>query len=201
MPLKQSSKSSKNVLLILAMALFIVALSLVILSSLTPTQRKSLSLTGGSYADGYNAARDQAMKLGMPGLIAETKMASGKVTAVNGDKITIETNFFVDEKVDGVGSSRTVTLAPNGKVTLQTQLKPEEMGKKNEEFQQALKSFDGKGNPPTPPSLFEQKVGKISDIAVGDMLMIQSDSNVRLEKTISATQMNVIKMIEPVQTK
>lgn len=195
MPLKPSTKSSKNVLLILAMALFIVALSLVILSSLNPTQRKALSLTGNSYADGYNAARDQAMKLGLPSANIPTSIAAGKVTAVNGNSITVETNFFVDEKIDGVGNIRTVTLAKDGKVKIQTQISPSDYLKMQQEFQKTLQNSNGK-DLPQPPSPFTSKDGSMSDIAVGDSISIQASTDLRLEKAISATEIDITRFAQ-----
>ena len=133
------------------------------------------------------------MKLGLPIGNQAMQSAYGKVTAIDGKNITIETNFFVDEKADGVGNTRTVTLASNGKINILSKKSAEEFTKDQQAYQKLMQSYNGSTNPPSPPSTMTSKNGNFSDIAVGDTVSVQANSDIRLVKDISATEIDVMK--------
>ncbi|MFA5129507.1 MAG: hypothetical protein WC477_01150 [Patescibacteria group bacterium] len=193
---KKTSSSSRNLLTVLALALFIVALSLVILTSLNPA--KKMNIFGGGFADGYKAARVQAIKLSPQLSMNQGGMniATAKVTAVSDNSITVETNFFVDERVDGVGNTRKVTLAKDGKVQIRTQKDSSVFAEENKNFQAKINSFKISEKLPTPPPPYETKEGKLSEIAVGDMVTIQSDSDIHLAPEISAKEIDASRMTQ-----
>jgi len=164
--------ASRRILLIVALCLFIVALALVIIQSIPGSNLKIKTYADG-YAEGFNKARDMA-KAQSP-MLTETRNISGMVTAKNGDSITVEDpNLFVDERVDGVGSTRTVNIDTNTRIIRRTRLSEEEFQKKIATFQAASQGLDLRSNaaPPAPPSPFAETSATLNDIMVGDHVLV-----------------------------
>lgn len=179
------SNSSRKILVILALSLFIIALILVIVSSMTPGSKRSLVSGSSSFADGYKAARDQAASFGFPGISDPVTVLTGPVLEVKNGAIVIDTKIFVHEKVDGIGTKRVIALAKGGTVSLRLPMDQEKFAKATKEFEAKIKNADP--GTITPPAMYEDVEIKISDIAVGDTVMIEGDgSDLRLKASVEA---------------
>lgn len=186
------SNSSRKILVILALSLFIIALILVIVSSMTPGSKRSPVSGNSSFADGYKAARDQAASFGFPGISDPVTVLTGPVLEVKNGAVVIDTKIFVHEKVDGIGTKRVIALAKGGKVSLRAPMDQEKFAKAMKEFEAKIKNADP--GTITPPAMYEDVEIKISDIAVGDTVMIEGDgSDLRLKASVEAKTILVYK--------
>lgn len=190
MPLKTSTSSSasRRILVILALTLFIVALILVIVSSVLPGSGKkgTLSLGGSSYAEGYKAAREQAFTLGMQKMVATS--ISGTIESISGDTVLIKTTLFLDKRVDGVGPERTIKTS--GAKILKVSMKDlETIRKEQQAFSAALKDYKTGDSVVQPPSPYDSKEIKVSDLKVGDMITVTGNGkdDLTLVDPINAT--------------
>lgn len=184
-----NSPVSRKILVILALSLFIVALILVIVSSVT-TKKGTRLLSGSSYADGYNAARDQALELGIVPASESVRVLNGIVTEVKNGRLTVKTNLFVDERVDGVGNSRTILTNANTKIIVRTQKDPAIFDQEMRTFFDSMRDE----NAGTPPSSYDEKAGSISDIVVGDAVMItvaDAEQDLTLANNITAATISI----------
>jgi hypothetical protein len=188
MPIKTSTSSSasRRILVILALTLFIVALVLVIVSSVMPgSSKKGVLSLGGSYAEGYKAAREQAYALGVQKLPMTS--LTGTIESVSGDTIKIKTNLFVDQRVDGVGPERTIKSDGSTKIVKQSPKDSAAIQKEQEAFIASMKDLKPGDKTVTPPSMFDEKEIKISDLKTGDMI------------TVTGNGKDDLTLIDPVQ--
>ncbi len=197
MPQTQSS-SSRKILVILALSLFIIALILMIVSSMT--QKSPISLKQNpSFADGYRVAREQATNMGFPGITDALPILSGSVTKIQDGTITIETQVFVNKAVDGVGTERYIRLAEGGKVFLRKDKDFGKLEKEMQAFHERMRNLELGEEPIEPPVPFEDTEVSLSDISVDDLLYAEEDGkdDLRLEETINATSIIVFKSQKP----
>lgn len=196
--ISKNSSASRRVLVILALLLFIVALILVIVSSIMPGTKKKISSFGGSYAEGYKVAREQAYRSGMAKMTAMS--ISGTVDSISSDSIKVKTNLFVDERVDGVGQVRTVLINRSTKIEKQIQKDQQAFQKEQNAYMESMKNLDPDTQPPTPPQPFDVQELKISDLKQGDMVnvMVEGNEDLMLKDSIQAKTIQVtVPMVQP----
>jgi hypothetical protein len=193
-PAKANANASRRLILILALFLFIIALSLIIIQSIGGGP-KLIRTYGDGYADGFKKARAMAIER-MPNL-ANPMTLSGVVASVGSDGMTIEAkNLFIDEKADGIGTTRTIKVTSDTKIIESQQLSPEEMQKAQADFAASMKIYDpNSGTPaPIPPSAKQNPIS-LKDIVPGDRVVVvpvDGTEDVSLLKTISAKTVKVI---------
>lgn len=188
--------------MVLALALFIVALVLVIVQSLTGGfSVKGIGTYSQGYSDGYNAARDTAMRLGLPGQDSTT-IITGIVTEVSGNSVKLETaGMFLDKTVDGVGDIREVIVGSDTKFLIASAKTPSEYDIEMSAYNKTMRAFDRTlgEEAPAPPSLYNETDGSLSDIAVGDKIRVYSKEGEDILLKASFTAGNIIKMEAAVQ--
>lgn len=193
MPVNTSSSASRRVLVIIALVLFVAALILIFVSSLLPNSGRRLSL-GGSYADGYRAARDLAFQSGFPQ--REVRSLVGVVESVSGNSIKIKTKLFVDERVDGVGQERTIVVDSSTKISKQVMKSQDQIRKEQKEFSAKVRELDpekpamGTVMPPMP---YESANVNVSDIKQGDSITVfpQTDEDLTLKDNVKAKTIEI----------
>ena len=200
MPLKTSTSSSasRRILVILALILFIVALVLVIISSVLPgSGKKGVISLGGSYAEGYKAAREQAFAIVGIQKVPLTTI-SGTVESVSGDTIKIKTNIFVDQRIDGVGPERTINVG-SAKIEKQIMKDFSEAQKDQEKFMAAMKDFKPGDKVVEPPRSYDTKEIKPSDLKVGDLIIVigNGKDDLTLVDPINATSIQTQQPLMP----
>ena len=178
-----SSSSSRKILVILALSLFIVSLILVIISSLLGGGRR-ISLGGGSYEQGFKDAREKAYELGLDRPIDSVYSVGGKVLEVGKDRIVIKTGFFQDKVVDGIGAERTVVIDGDTDVILQRDKDFAVYEQEELAYQRALDQVSEGVDVGIPlPISYTVEDATISDIAVGDFVMVMSSRDVDIYRT------------------
>jgi hypothetical protein len=190
------SGASRKILVILALCLFIVALALIIVQSLTENKQSSLipGTYSSGYADGFNTARDMAMKMGV---FQPTEMTSitGTIIDISGNKIIMEAmNVFLDDAVDEIGTARTVVVNNDTKIVELTERDMDEVDREMEAFTRRIDSFDidSGGTYPEPPALQKETAIMLSDLNVGDVITVSGADNedLLMLKTIQATNIS-----------
>lgn len=180
--------------MILALSLFIIALILVIVSSMTPGTSR-LKKGDSPFAQGYKTAREQAASMGLPGVINPVENLTGTVLEVKNGQVTIQTELFVNKAVDGVGTMRVISLAEGGKVTLRIRKTAEEMNTAIREFQARIQNLAPEEVPPEPPMMYEDRDASMSDIKVGDTIVADDadDADLRFREALAATSIIIFK--------
>ena len=186
----QHQSTSRYILTSLACILVLTALLLVALNSFAPKTQLPFGMktTSQAYMDGYLAARAQYQNK-CPNLQAEQNINhfTGTVQANDGQTLTVlQTSLDTDPNIDGVSNTRTVTVSNQTLIHAMTQKSPEALNKEI----QASQKLGAAGSPPQP---FTTTDIKLSDIHVGDTVMIESDQSVRLLATIPATVISIVK--------
>lgn len=181
------SSSSRSILTILAIVLVITAFVLVGLNALKTQSSK----TSDQYTQGFLAAR--TMYTQMCPMVRNEQSATtltGTVQSNNGSSLVIlANNLDTDQKIDGVGLTRTVTVTADTKIQQTTQ-------KTSIELSQEVQAFianHATGTRPTPPSPYTVTNLSLSEIKAGDVVTIQSGAPVRLLQTIPAVSIGVSK--------
>lgn len=193
MPVNTSSSASRRVLVIIALVLFVAALILIFVSSLLPNTGRRLS--GGSYADGFRAARELAFQSGVPH--QEVKQLFGVIESVSGGSIVVKTTLFVDEKVDGVGQKRTIFIDSSTKILKQVMKEQDRLQKEQKEFMAKAKDFDPEKpamSPVMPPLPFELVEMNVSDLKAGSQVIVSTAENedLMLKDNIKAKEIQVL---------
>jgi len=169
----------------------------VIVSSVLPgSSKKGVLSLGGSYAEGYKAARDQAYALGIQKLPMTS--VTGKIESISGDSIKIKTAIFVDQRVDGVSPERTIN-ASGAKITKQVMKDAETVQKDQKAFMSALKDVQPGDKVVEPPSPYDSQDIKVSDLKVGDTITITGNGkdDLTLVDPIQATKIEMQQGLMP----
>ena len=123
--------------------------------------------------------------------VAQQSEATSLVATVqsnNGNSLmVVASSLDTNEQIDGVGTSRTITLDANTKIQSTAP-------KTSDQFAKEMQSYlakNGTSTPATPPTQFTFTSLKASDIKPGDVIIVQSNQSVRLLSTIPATSINV----------
>lgn len=173
-------------MVILAIAIFLTAMALIILQNVLGSGApKLLQSYHSGYADGYRDARAQfapaaAALDGLP-----LKSITARVTHISGNTLEVEViGLGMDERVDGVGSKRTVTVAGDAVVTIQTRLD-------DGEYVRQLRAWDPQGDD-EPPAPFTTAEGSLTDIQVGDLVQLTSSAEDVDLRTAGSFQVNAV---------
>lgn len=193
-----SSSASRRVLVIIALALFVVALLLVLITSFMPGSSRKIMI-GGSYAEGYKAAREQAFQLGVPRIVATS--LSGAVVSVSSNSLVLKTSLFLDKKVDGIGPERTILINGSTKIMKRVQKSTEQYQKEQKEFMDSIKNLDETkpGDAPMPPQPFTTVEARLSDIKAGDIITVATDGkeDLTLKDGVKAQTIEITPPVAP----
>lgn len=187
-----TSNTSRRILVVLALLLFIVALILVIVQSLTGGTGNSLLKTyDQGYKDGFNEARSMAQDFGIQQSSQRTSL-SGTITEINGNKLTIDASgLFLNDRVDDVGTIRTIVTDENTVITALEEKPASELETEQHAYDREIASFKPSSDspPPIPPSPQQESSISLSDLAVGDIIDIKGGEGENLLplKTITAS--------------
>jgi hypothetical protein len=189
---KDDPNASRRILLIIALCLFVVALSLVIIQSVGPSSLKIKTYTDG-YSEGFNKARKEAAAMN-PALMGQRTMLAGRVTGISGNTLLVEVSGLItDKNVDGVGNVRTVVATKDTQLESVVQLSTAEMAKQQQEFIAKLSSIKP-GSPTSatvPPAPIKTEKIVLSDLKIGDMVSIYSGgTDLSTLKTINASKIS-----------
>ncbi len=180
--------TSRYILTALAIILVITAFILIALNALkisTPLTSLTGQSTADAYREGFLSARTKYAAM-CPLINNDGNIISGTVTAVSGDTLTItQTTFDTEESIDGVGDTRTVKSSAATKVEMTAAKDPAVFQKELAEFKP---SPDKVVSPPSPVTV---QAANFSDIKVGDIVRVTSDTNLRLAPEITATDITV----------
>lgn len=187
----QPKSASRYILTALAVILVITAFILVALNAFTiqsqPLRIVPKKTAEQGYIEGYQAARKKYHAI-CPIANLEAFSFTGTVQSVSGKSITVlQTSLDTDPAADGVSNTRTVTIASSTLIQETIVKTPEQLAKDAQDLQTSLK----KGGTISPPSSFVPS--SVSDIKAGQTVFIQSDTDVRLLSTISATIIRIVK--------
>lgn len=176
---RSDANASRRLILILALFFFIIALSLIIIQSLSGSPKLIRSYADG-YADGFKKARAMAEQR-MPNIGQSVRVLTGKVASVGNDSITVNAeNVYVDEAVDGVGMVRTIVIGSDTKIIQIQPLSQEEIRQASMDFQNKMKAYDPKsGTPPPAPNLSgKESPLTLKDLKPGDRVVITPQADV-----------------------
>lgn len=183
-----SCSTSNKALLILFFSLIALAAILGLVYCLNSNSSPVKMAKGEDlYAKGYKAAREFAYQSGIPNMpIANV---SGVIQTVSGNSLTVKTDLFIDEKVDGVGQVRTVNVASETKIVRRTEKDPAALMKELDAFDSRASGSDGMMSPPEP---FNEESISLLDLKVGDNIIIMSGvEDVRLVNPIEAKEISL----------
>ncbi len=160
----------------LAVILVICAFILMGLRAFMPQRLGSLSSLGGSYAEGYKAARERYAEV-CPGF-GPAATFSGTVVGVSGNKLTVhQESLAIDPRVDDVSDDRVVIMSTSGTIT----------------------KLDVSSPPPAPKVVNgelvftapKQTTLKLQDLKPGDRVTVTSDVDIRFQEEIVAFSIQV----------
>jgi len=191
---------SRYILVVLSVSVVLTALVIVALNAYVTNRQ--LAQNGDSsfidkafstfsyddgYKDGYNAAREK-FNLRSDGIMS----AVGTVQKVEADSVTIKAiNLDTDEFVDGVSDIRQVFLTASTTLSLRKTLTEDELNKAMAAWRNAP------GNDP-PPLPFSESKATINDIVVGSEIIVNVETNIRLEESFEASQIIILSQPQPV---
>ena len=146
---------------------------------------KSPQLSGG-----LSATQLEKVKKLFP-VIPEMRSFSGSVKEIDGKTITLEisesTNPF-----DEWTTIRKVTVSDSTKIVRTSQKDPKEFQKEMEAYSPGAVGDSTKpSSVRTPPSFLTEKVIKLSDLKVGDVITVEADHNIKNETQFTATKVSV----------
>lgn len=191
--METQKSASRYVLTALAVILVITAFILVGLNAFDLESRLGLSLGGRQsqqqaeeqYRLGYLAARSAYREV-CPMAEKHGIQISGTVTAIAGDKLTLDQDYFdTDPKIDGVTDVRTAKLVATTKIQAQTNKPSEQLNKEMAAFKP--------GPDATPPAPYTLSALKLSDLKIGDRVLITSGQDLRLSEEFDALTINVLR--------
>ncbi len=190
---KSDTNASRRVLLIVALCLFVVALSLVIIQSVGPSSLKIKTYSQG-YSEGYVKAATQASAIN-PMASMPVPALSANIVKINGNTLTVNvTSIMTDKNIDGIGAERQVVVTKDTQISLIAPLKPEDLAKQVKTYMAQQRSFKpgAPSAPPMPPSPNATNKITIADLKVGDVIAVYGDgSDLKNEATITAKAITV----------
>lgn len=166
-----------------------------------------IGMSAGSYlprgvvADRYQEGFDAAKKLvldspagGMFKTPDDMRNVSGTVTAINGNKITLHTQF-VNPFADQALADRTIIIIPSTKISKLTPKDPKVQQAEMEVFIKKIQSGTPDKTAKTPlqpPAPFVTTPGTIADIAKGNIINVIAGENIKASKEFNAGEIQVI---------
>lgn len=185
--MEQRSSTSRYILTALSIILVLTAFILVALNAVqleryvssgkSLRQSSSTDADGGGYIAGYKAAREKYQML-CPLPVTNSLTLSGVIQSVSSNTLVVlAKNLDTDPIVDGISDERTILLSAKTKIQ---KLTP----KTSEELAQA-------SNAGTFVEPFQITVLNASSLKVGQLVSIQSDSEVRFAAKITAITITV----------
>lgn len=193
---KQTS-ISRYILVILSISIVFTALVLIALNAWVQNKRLATSGTDivgqifsnqgyeNGYRAGYLAAREKYSKIAPLPAGAVVTSLTGTVTKVAADQISLTVkNLDTNEFIDNVSNDRTALVNASTTVVLRTFLTAEEQAKQ-------LEKWGRSGSKNAPPLPYTEKNIKLSDLTVGQSVVVVADQDIRLKESFTATQIVV----------
>jgi len=146
------------------------------------------NVLGGSYQDGYNAAKKKIDDAHVfPPAPTEATSLTGTIKSIGTDSIVIEVVIASPNPLDELNypRERTVTLSSATKYEREISKTPEEFQKDMDAFQKAAAAG---GAPVTPPSSIKLEPIAFQNLKVGDTVTVVADHNILPEASFQATE-------------
>jgi hypothetical protein len=167
--IKPANSASRLIMAALAAILAITALVLVLLQTVLPSLSGNKPLLAiKTYDEGYKEGFRNARELsGNAGALRERSTLTGTVTAISGSNITFTASgLIVDERADGVGLTRTVTVGAETRVLLR----------------ERAEAPQTRGSSP-----YETRAISVNEIKVGDLITVTATEDADLSLIASFT--------------
>ncbi|HAT68657.1 MAG: hypothetical protein A2481_04560 [Candidatus Yonathbacteria bacterium RIFOXYC2_FULL_47_9] len=147
---------------------------------------------GSQYQAGFDAAKNRILESPAGGALRtpdDIRTLSGIVTAVSGNRITIQTQS-IDPFADSELAERTIIVTSNTQIIRISQGDAEAFNAEMEAFMRSLEKGVRDVQPPAPlePT---RTVVEASSILVGDTLTVTASENIKSKKEISASEIQV----------
>lgn len=155
-------------------------------------------LTGGyflGYARGAVAIKTSyAPKIAeveamLPPVPSTIQSLTGTVQAINGATLTLQvaSGTFVDPFLADFPTTREVTITTTTNITSMTPISSTELQEEMQAYVEQLKKSTSTSEEITPPSSFTKTAISISDIKVGDTVIITASDNILSASSFAAT--------------
>ena len=148
----------------------------------TPVPQGAPTNTQNTYQAGWDAAREKIAKSPQGMMIqssAETKSISGTVQKIDGNKIIIKA-LLIDPLADQNLETRIIDVDSNTKIVINTQKDSAQFQKEMQAFQESMKNQASVDQttprePIMPPTPFEQKEIKVSDLKENQQISVTAN--------------------------
>lgn len=187
----KDASASRRVLLIIALCLFVVALSLVILQSIPGTKILKNTVTTVEKTN-------PLPNIPQPILV-------GTIKSISGSAIVVE----IPAPINGSKTTKTVTVASDTKIVKSVLIDAQEFSKKMDEYTKAMKAYaqpdPKKPTPstiPTPPSPTNEVDSSLNNLAIGQSITAVPKSDlkdVRTVDTFTASKIILLDLPKPPQ--
>lgn len=156
---------------------------------------------GSSYQAGWDAARDALKKSGNAIVLDEYKNVDGIVEKISDNKIYLKNVVSPDPLEDPALSNRVINVTKDTKFSIPEEKVTEVLQKQVEEFEQKVKATEstntvGSQTQETPqvitfPESYEMKQTNLSDIKIGQNVLVLSTDNIAGKKEFDAAQISL----------
>lgn len=156
----------------------------------TPVNPLSTS-KGGSYQDGYNAAKKKIDDAHVfPPAPTSATSLSGTVKSVGTGSLVMDVVISSPNPLEelSVPMERTVTLASAAKIQKESPKTPDEFQKEMDAYQKAAAAG---GAPAAPPSTMKLVPISLQDLKAGDAVTVTADHDILREAAFSATEIDL----------
>jgi len=185
--MKKTSSTSRYILTGLAIILVITAFILVGLNALNLQQfgfSPSKGQLDAKYKEGYLAAKQNFQTL-CPIATGNQQLITGKITHISGNTLTVDaSNIISDQLVDGMDSTRTITITASTTINSVAQLTQADYAAK-------IAKIKVSSPPGDVPSAFITTKILASDLKVGDTVTITTLEDAQTVKQLIAGSINL----------
>jgi len=188
--MNMTSKNYIAIIISIAVIFFFIGYAVAGFIAGSPTGEKNKS-----YQAGWDAARQKLADSGfLPSLRAEIKSISGKIKAIDGHRITLETGLF-DPLADESLTTRTVIADESIRVYSLEQRDQNEFMAALDDYNKKIQTqLNGQTQAQTPlpiPEMFNKKEIAFSDLKIGDNINVSSSENIKEAKEFRVTEINL----------
>lgn len=197
--------NQKNLIAIVVVAIIAFGAGFYASRASVPMKKIGDKPAANTFEAGWQAAKDRLKQTGMAPMMDESMQissASGQVSAVNGDKISVKINPL-EPLADPDLDERTIEINENTKIYQLSEKNQEQYRKETEEFEKKIReqiannSKPGEmptvaASPVMPPELFVKTEIKLSDIKIGSQInVVSAGQDIKNAKSFTASEITV----------
>lgn len=159
--------------------------------------RQAPSGTENTYQAGFDAARKLVEESSVGPMLqaaSDLRTVSGTVTLVSGNRITIHTQSM-DPFLDPSLLDRTIIVSGDTKIISLSQKDQKVVQAEMEEFMKRVQSGVSMTQTVVAPEPFTRVNVSISDIKVGDMIIVTASENIKTMKEFTASEIQITPMM------